>query len=45
MRGDDQQQSAMFSYISAEQRVPKDHPLLAIRSMVDTTLDKLSPQF
>ncbi len=45
MRGDDQQQSAMFSYISAEQRVPKDHPLRAIRSMVDTTLDKLSPQF
>ena len=45
MRGDDQQQSAMFSYISAEQRVPKDHPLRAIRTMVDTTLDKLSPQF
>ena len=45
MRGDDQQQSAMFSYISAEQRVPKDHPLRVIRTMVDTTLDGLSPQF
>ena len=45
MRGDDQRQSAMFSYISAEQRVPKDHPLRAIRTMVDTTLDGLSPQF
>jgi hypothetical protein len=27
MRGDDRQQAAMFSYISAEARVPEDHPL------------------
>ena len=32
MRGTDHQQSSMFSYISAEQRVPKDHPLRAIRA-------------
>jgi IS5 family transposase len=31
MRGMDRQQSAMFSYISAERRVPKDHPLRPIR--------------
>jgi hypothetical protein len=38
MRGMDHQQSGMFSYISAERRVPKDHPLRAIRVMVDTAL-------
>ena len=26
MRGHDEQQSQMFSYLSPEQRVPKDHP-------------------
>ena len=30
MRGDDRQPDSMFSYVSAEQRVPKDHPLRAI---------------
>ena len=39
MRGVDHQQSGMFSYISAEQRVPKDHPLRAIRVMVDAALN------
>jgi hypothetical protein len=32
MRGDDPQQAAMFSYLSPEERVPKDHPLRAIRA-------------
>jgi transposase len=45
MRGDDQQQQAMFSYLSPEQRVPQDHPLRAIRSMVDEVLRDLSPTF
>jgi transposase len=45
MRGTDRQQSSMFSYISAEQRVPKDHPLRAIRVMVDTALSELQAQF
>src|SRR5262249_11558141 len=31
MRGIDARQSAMFSYLSPEQRVPKDHPLRRIR--------------
>jgi len=35
----------MFSYISAERRVPKDHPLRAVRAMVDTGLRELSPRF
>ena len=45
MRGDDQQQSGMFSYISAEKRVPMDHPLRPIREMVDRGLKDLSPLF
>jgi transposase len=35
----------MFSYISAEQRVPKDHPLRAIRTLVDGVLADLSRDF
>ena len=35
MRGDDNQQEGIFSYISPEKRVPADHPLRPIRKMVD----------
>lgn len=45
MRGDDHQQPHMFSYISPEARVPPDHPLRAIRAMVDQVLTELSPRF
>ena len=45
MRGDDRQQAAMFSYISPEARVPQDHPLRAIRVLVDEVLGELSPRF
>ena len=45
MRGDDVQQSVMFSYLSPEQRVPLDHPLRAIREFADKILDGLSDTF
>jgi transposase len=45
MRGIDHQQSQMFSYLSPETRVRKDHPLRAIRAMVDEVLTRLSPRF
>ncbi len=45
MRGVDRQQSAMFSYISTERRVPKDHPLRPIRAMADAALEHLGPCF
>ena len=45
MRGEDQQQSHIFSYLSPEERVRKDHPLRAIRSMVDEVLKQLSRRF
>ena len=45
MRGKDTQQSAMFSYLSPEQRVPADHPLRPLRVMVDVVLKGLSRSF
>lgn len=45
MRGDDQGQGGAFSYISIEQRVPKDHPLRSLRRLVDQVLKEMSPQF
>jgi transposase len=45
MRGTDHQQSHMFSYLSPERRVRGDHPLRAVRAMVDEVLRSLSPQF
>jgi transposase len=35
----------MFSYISAEQRVPQSHPLRPLRKMLDEALAELSPRF
>ena len=45
MRGDDESQGAVFSYVGLEQRVPKDHPLRAIRRMTDAALQELDAQF
>ncbi len=45
MRGADHQQNHMFSYLSPEKRVRKDHPLRAIRVMVDEVLTQLSGRF
>jgi transposase len=45
MRGEDEKQEAMFSYVSPEQRVPQDHPLRPIREMVDDVLKEMSSRF
>jgi transposase len=45
MRGDDNQQEGMFSYVSPEKRVPADHPLRPLRKIVDEILKEMSPQF
>jgi len=45
MRGKDIQQSAMFSYLSPEERVPAKHPLRPIRLMADIALEALSGAF
>src|ERR1700724_2494022 len=45
MRGPDVKQSAMFSYLSPEQRVPANHPLRKIREITDQILKSLSGVF
>ena len=41
MRGDDNLQEGIFSYISPEKRVPTDHPLRPIRKLVQ---EKFQPK-
>jgi transposase len=45
MRGWDERSDALFSYVSCEARVPKDHPLRPIERIVDEALAALSPEF
>jgi transposase len=45
MRGADRQQNHIFSYLSPEERVRKDHPLRTMRAMVDKVLHELSRRF
>src|SRR6266404_3238902 len=45
MRGGDARTEALFSYVSCERRVPMDHPLRAIRKIVNAALAALSPSF
>ena len=35
MRGDDQEPDGMFSYVSTEAWIPVDHPLRAMRDLMD----------
>lgn len=41
MRGEDEKQGAMSSYVTLERRVPQDHPLRAIRGMADRALERM----
>jgi Transposase domain (DUF772) len=45
MRGDDKRSKGFFSYLRLETRIPADHPMRAIRELVDRVLLKLSPAF
>ena len=45
MRGAKVEMGAMFSYLSPEERVPADHPLRAIRVIVDRSLAELDGHF
>jgi transposase len=45
MRGKDEQQLDVFSYVSPEQRVPQDHPLRPLRAMTDVALKELQRRF
>jgi hypothetical protein len=41
MRGTDIQQGGLFSYVSLEERIPADHPLRAVRALLDEALAML----
>lgn len=45
MRGTDQDQSTMFSYVSPEARIPTDHPLRTTRGMANRALTRLDGRF
>jgi transposase len=45
MRGEDQRSEGFFSYVRLEARIPADHPLRAIRELVDAALRELSRAF
>ena len=45
MRGSDGRQDEMWSYVSAEERIPQDHPMRGMRLLVDRALKDLSPRF
>ena len=43
MRGTDRETGKLFSYASPDSLVPEDHPLRAIRALVNGALERLSP--
>jgi transposase len=44
MRGDDQKQAAMFSYLTLAQRIPMDHPARQIRALADRALERMDSE-
>ncbi|MCX8146669.1 MAG: transposase, partial [Azovibrio sp.] len=45
MRGKTIHQGAMFSYVSLEDRIPKNHPLRQLRLLVDAVLASMDKEF
>ena len=45
MRGDETEQAAVMLFITPDQKVPQDHPIRAIKPIVDRALASLSPVF
>jgi transposase len=44
MRGEDNKQAAVFSYVTLEQRIPSDHPMGQIGELVDRALTRMDAQ-
>jgi transposase len=45
MRGYENQQQQMFSYINLEERVPQNHPLRKLKKLVNEVLERISHHF
>lgn len=45
MRGTDVQQGGLFSYVSVEERVPANHPLRAVRTLLNEALESMHRDF
>lgn len=45
MRGIENKQTTMFSYLSQEDRIPRNHPMRKLKEMIDPLLMKMSPEF
>lgn len=45
MRGDEREQAAVMVFIAPDHKVPQDHPIRAIKPIVDRALRRLSPVF
>jgi transposase len=45
MRGHEKRQNALFSYVSLEERVPRDHPLRKLRVLVNGILSSMTHLF
>ena len=44
MRGDDERQVGMFSYVTLERRVPQESPLRRIRALVNQALLRMNAE-
>lgn len=45
MRGNDQSQASLISYVSLEERIAKDHPFRKVRQLVDGLLKSMDGEF
>jgi transposase len=45
MRGHEAGQQVLFSYVAIESRIPRDHPLRAMRALLEPVLAELTPRF
>lgn len=45
MRGDEKRSEGLFSYVRLEERIAADHPLRAIRTLVEKILEAMSGKF
>jgi len=45
MRGEDQEQTATYGYVTLAQRIPADHPARQIHALADRALKRMDADF